>query len=314
MINRLNKRLLILLFLAIFIVQVVGAADPLVANFIITPNSGRVPFTVTITDTSTGSEEWIMFFVRNPAGVGSQIPPGVTYPPKVFTYEISRDVNCWNNDNDKILIRQLAHHSDGTESYLDKYIAVERRPDIVSSFTTAPSSGPAPLNVQFTDISSKDPTNPIIKWYWDFGDGSFASVQNPIHTYTISGVYNAKLNAYGYATCKPTIATTTITVLSPLNPGATISSNPTQTTTTTTTSVTNSAVTTVQKTVLTTATTAPIVTTYSTLNPTRSPIPKATIKNPTPWPTNTPTQPSSLGIEMGIIATIGAAFLIMKQK
>ena len=41
---------------------------------------------------------------------------------------------------------------------------------------------------------------------------------------------------------------------------------------------------------------------------------KVTVKNPTPWPTDTPTQPSPLGIELGIIATIGAIILVMKWK
>ncbi len=61
-----------------------------------------------------------------------------------------------------------------------------------------------------------------------------------------------------------------------------------------------------------TTTTVLIVTTSTT--PIVSPTTKATVKPPTPLPTNTPTQSSPLGIEIGIIATLGSAILVMKRK
>jgi len=197
-------------------------------------------------------------------------------------------------------------------------------PQPVSSFNANQTSGPAPLSIQFTDTSSNNPTG----WSWNFGDGTTSNLQNPSHRYTISGVYSVTMLASfpDFCSLGSPPATTTITVFSPLAPTATTTTTstttPTQTTTTTTTVAPNTtittaattipttSITTAQTTVLTTATTAPIVTTYIT----RSPTPKVTIKNPTPWPTDTPTQPSPLGIEIGIIAIISAALLIMKRK
>jgi hypothetical protein len=47
------------------------------------------------------------------------------------------------------------------------------------------------LTVNFTDLSSNDPTS----WSWNFGDGGTASIKNPTHIYTASGVYTVTLTA-----------------------------------------------------------------------------------------------------------------------
>ena len=50
--------------------------------------------------------------------------------------------------------------------------------------------------IAFTDFSSNGP----VSWQWDFGDGSTSNLQNPIHTYLSSGVYDVKLvvtNTFG---------------------------------------------------------------------------------------------------------------------
>ena len=44
----------------------------------------------------------------------------------------------------------------------------------------------------FVDLSTSDSN--IDQWYWDFGDGTTSNVQNPVHKYTSSGLYNVSLN------------------------------------------------------------------------------------------------------------------------
>ena len=62
-----------------------------------------------------------------------------------------------------------------------------------AAFTATPSSGTAPLLVQFTDTSTGAPTS----WKWDFdNNGSVDStVQNPTHTFGAAGTYTVKLTA-----------------------------------------------------------------------------------------------------------------------
>jgi PKD repeat protein len=58
-----------------------------------------------------------------------------------------------------------------------------------AGFTASPTSGPAPLTVQFTDTSTGSPTS----WTWDFGDGASSTSQHPSHTYTAAGTYAVAL-------------------------------------------------------------------------------------------------------------------------
>jgi len=60
-----------------------------------------------------------------------------------------------------------------------------------AEFSGTPVYGPAPLTVQFTDLSSHNPTS----WFWEFGDGDTSVLQNPTHTYTTDGAYTVKLTA-----------------------------------------------------------------------------------------------------------------------
>jgi PKD repeat protein len=58
-----------------------------------------------------------------------------------------------------------------------------------AAFTVNPTSGYAPLAVQFVDQSTGQPTD----WRWDFGDGATAAELNPIHTYQNPGTYTIRL-------------------------------------------------------------------------------------------------------------------------
>ena len=63
-----------------------------------------------------------------------------------------------------------------------------------ADFSATPTSGPAPLAVQFTDASQ----NQVTSWSWSFGDGiGFSTSQNPSYTYTKPGTYNVSLAVAG---------------------------------------------------------------------------------------------------------------------
>lgn len=63
----------------------------------------------------------------------------------------------------------------------------------VPQFTADQVQGVAPLTVQFTDQSTIEKANKLVKWEWDFGDGGSSTDQNPSHTYTAAGTYTVKL-------------------------------------------------------------------------------------------------------------------------
>lgn len=52
-------------------------------------------------------------------------------------------------------------------------------------------TGQIPLAVQFNDLTPGSPS----AWDWNFGDGGSSTDQNPIHTYTTTGLYDVTLDA-----------------------------------------------------------------------------------------------------------------------
>jgi PKD repeat protein len=56
-------------------------------------------------------------------------------------------------------------------------------------FSASPTSGKTPLTVRFTDQSTGSPTS----WKWTFGDGTYSTEKNPLHTYKKPGKYSVTL-------------------------------------------------------------------------------------------------------------------------
>jgi PKD repeat protein len=92
----------------------------------------------------------------------------------------------------------------------------------VASFTAAPTTGTAPLTVQFTDTSS----GTIVAWAWDFQDDGIvdATVPNPSFTYLTPGTYTARLTVANTAGSDD--ATRTITVTQSGGGGGTLTFTP----------------------------------------------------------------------------------------
>jgi PKD repeat protein len=60
-----------------------------------------------------------------------------------------------------------------------------------ANFMANVNTGAAPLTVHFSDKSGGSPTG----WQWDFGDGSYSTLQNPVYTYNTPGTYTVTLTA-----------------------------------------------------------------------------------------------------------------------
>jgi len=72
---------------------------------------------------------------------------------------------------------------------------VELAGTITAAFSASPTSGAAPLTVNFTDLSTS--TNGITSWSWSFGDMAVSSTQSPSHEYAGEGVFTVSLTVTG---------------------------------------------------------------------------------------------------------------------
>lgn len=88
------------------------------------------------------------------------------------------------DENDNILKTEEVLACTSTQIDIGGCIAIMTA-DFESDFTTIDEG----LNIQFTDLTNNNPTN----WYWDFGDGSYSTLQNPIHSYASAGLYTVTL-------------------------------------------------------------------------------------------------------------------------
>ena len=142
-----------------------------VADFTGTPTSGDAPLLVVFTDASSGNiTSWNWDF--GDGNTSTQQNPSNNYVT-AGTYTVVLTVTGPGGSDTKTRTN---------------YITVTQ-PAPVADFTGDPTSGNAPLDVDFTDQSSNDPDT----WDWDFGDGGSSTLQNPDHTYTVSGTYTVIL-------------------------------------------------------------------------------------------------------------------------
>ncbi|WP_301664451.1 PKD domain-containing protein [Methanoculleus frigidifontis] len=147
---------------------------PVDAAFSAIPTSGDAPLDVQFTDESTGDPtSWTWDF--GDGGTSTDQNPSHTYAtPGTYTVSLT-----------------VANADGSTDTATEKdYITVNEPPaSVEAAFSAVPTSGTAPLAVQFTDESTGDPAS----WAWDFGDGGTSTDQNPEHTYATPGTYTVSL-------------------------------------------------------------------------------------------------------------------------
>jgi len=148
------------------------SAPPLVAAFSAAPTTGTAPLTVSFTDESTGATLWSWNF--GDGGTSDQQHPSHTYN-EPGTYTVALTVtNAGGSDTET-----KTGHITVTAPVLPP----------VAEFWASPTTGTAPLTVQFTDASTNAPTARS----WNFGDGRTSIAQSPSHTYSTAGTYTVAL-------------------------------------------------------------------------------------------------------------------------
>lgn len=119
-------------------------------------------------------------------GIGGDASNWVRWFELLDNYPEVRGTGIWR------LGYEIRSEGEASVKALKKY--VDALPDApVADLSAKPTTGPPPLNVQFTDRSS----GAITLWRWSFGDGGRSSDQNPAHVYQESGVYTVTLSVYG---------------------------------------------------------------------------------------------------------------------
>jgi len=147
--------------------------NPPVANFTGTPRTGAIPLAVTFTDISTNNPtSWLWNFGDGNTSTAQN--PTNTY---VAAGNYSVQLTATNAGGSNTSLQN---------GYIFAYIPA------VANFTANVTTGPNPLTVQFTDLSTGSPYN----WYWQFGDTyivNTSTAQNPVHTYQTVGIYSVNL-------------------------------------------------------------------------------------------------------------------------
>ena len=69
--------------------------------------------------------------------------------------------------------------------------------------------------ISFSDSSFAPPPGTLVKWYWNFGDGStqiLTAAGNPVHVYSTTGVFNVTLKVENNTGCQSAVFTLPVTV------------------------------------------------------------------------------------------------------
>lgn len=198
---------------ATFTGEIIAVPAP-VAAFSASPLSGTAPLTVSFdSSASTGVITGYAWDFDNNGVVDSTYAnPSYTYPA-AGTYTVKLTVTGPGGSDDEIK---------------PGYITVTAPVKPVAAFTGTPTSGSAPLNVQFTDQSSNNPTS----WKWEYKKGSgswtqFSTAQNPSNTFTATGTYSIRLKATNAAGSNTATKTNYVTVSTLTKPVAAFTATPT---------------------------------------------------------------------------------------
>ena len=140
--------------------------------------SGCEPLDVTFNPSvyaidGTPSYEWFFYDQIGSGGTSTDSTPTHTY---------------LNSGIYDVALTLTSVHGCKNDTVISNLVSVYPLPN--ASFTMDPqAAGVFDAEIQFFDNS--EPA--IAQWYWAFGDSSYSMMQNPIHTYINSGIYEVTL-------------------------------------------------------------------------------------------------------------------------
>src|SRR5689334_21073163 len=150
------------------------AFSQLKADFSASPTSGCAPLVVQFKDSSAGNPDSWQWDLGDGSIVNKRNPGIIYFNPGTYTI--------------KLTVRNAAGDIDSVTK--TAFITVYAKPHI--EFSVSPASGCVPLVVNFKDESAPM-SGSMQSWFWDFGDGTFDTIQNPTHTYHLADTFNITL-------------------------------------------------------------------------------------------------------------------------
>lgn len=143
-----------------------------VASFTADKISGCAPLNVRFTSTTTPSYAVYMFIITTPDGTLNDTIYDETF---VYTFQ--------NPGYYNVTYYAKTAEGVGCDDWLvnDNYIYVSDYP--VADFTFFP---PEPTNGRPIDFTNESTGDNIVSYYWNFGDGSVSTSENPTHAYHIT--------------------------------------------------------------------------------------------------------------------------------
>lgn len=162
--------------------------NPTIANINLEYREGCKPLLVNFNDSSENAVSWLWKF-------GDGNTSGDQYPTHNYQnagyYDVELIVQSASGCNDTIRVDSLVHVGGP-----------------VAAFNSNLQTGCSPSVVDFNDASLYADS-----WYWDFGDSSYSSAQNPTHIYNQPGTYPVSLIVADSVGCADTLAVqNTITI------------------------------------------------------------------------------------------------------
>ncbi|MBI4651135.1 PKD domain-containing protein [Candidatus Desantisbacteria bacterium] len=166
--------------------------QPPIANDALINTIENIPINITLTGTDPDGYTLIYIIVSQPSnGILSGATPNLTYAPNNnftgvdnFTFKVNDGKKDSNTATINITITPAN--------------SIENQPPIVN-LTSNKASGTTPLTINFIATAS-DNDGSIVKYEWDFnGDKTYdkdtGTTSTTSNTYTITGIYNAKVRA-----------------------------------------------------------------------------------------------------------------------
>jgi PKD repeat protein len=169
------------------------------ANFSTNTTQGKAPLFVQFTDFSQYAAERNWDFEND------------GYKDSIYVNPVHMYIDPGN-----YTVNLTAINENGTDSVFSTITVLEQSILPVANFSTNITQGPAPLPVQFTDLSEN-----AVSWSWDFDNNgqSESSDKNPAYVYVIPGTYVVNLTVSNGNGTDSKLATINVTKGSDNNSG-----------------------------------------------------------------------------------------------